>query len=137
PRRNAASRGAGRIAAVETGPLPPSGQRFELELRFRLRAEIQRHQGQAMAVQVLAAVAAAGVQAEGFRLVGGGGGPFEDHRRVARPDALAAGPAARIVGDPHVAQDRKSTRLNSSHVKISYAVFCLKKKKKINSTLSQ
>src|SRR5690606_7203241 len=29
-------------------------------------------------------------------------------------------------------QDRKSTRLNSSHVKISYAVFCLKKKKKDN-----
>src|SRR5690606_40298831 len=28
------------------------------------------------------------------------------------------------------ASDRKSTRLNSSHVKISYAVFCLKKKKK-------
>src|SRR5437868_9736864 len=27
-------------------------------------------------------------------------------------------------------QDRKSTRLNSSHVSISYAVFCLKKKKK-------
>src|SRR5690606_40106000 len=29
-----------------------------------------------------------------------------------------------------LAQDRKSTRLNSSHVKISYAVFCLKKKRK-------
>src|SRR5690606_41026229 len=29
-----------------------------------------------------------------------------------------------------LAEDRKSTRLNSSHVKISYAVFCLKKKKK-------
>src|SRR5207249_5829075 len=29
-----------------------------------------------------------------------------------------------------VGQDRKSTRLNSSHVSISYAVFCLKKKKK-------
>src|SRR5690349_22161898 len=29
-----------------------------------------------------------------------------------------------------VAGDRKSTRLNSSHVEISYAVFCLKKKKK-------
>src|SRR5690554_7161065 len=29
--------------------------------------------------------------------------------------------------------DRKSTRLNSSHVRISYAVFCLKKKKKKNS----
>src|SRR5690606_40169573 len=31
--------------------------------------------------------------------------------------------------DAVVAEDRKSTRLNSSHVKISYAVFCLKKKK--------
>src|SRR5690349_23130880 len=30
----------------------------------------------------------------------------------------------------HVVGDRKSTRLNSSHVEISYAVFCLKKKKK-------
>src|SRR5436309_4664379 len=30
----------------------------------------------------------------------------------------------------HAGGDRKSTRLNSSHVKISYAVFCLKKKKK-------
>src|SRR5690606_40393845 len=30
-------------------------------------------------------------------------------------------------------EDRKSTRLNSSHVKISYAVFCLKKKKKKKS----
>src|SRR3712207_8350387 len=29
-----------------------------------------------------------------------------------------------------VAEDRKSTRLNSSHANISYAVFCLKKKKK-------
>src|SRR2546427_7727803 len=29
-------------------------------------------------------------------------------------------------------EDRKSTRLNSSHSQISYAVFCLKKKKKIN-----
>src|SRR5690606_41518820 len=29
----------------------------------------------------------------------------------------------------HKIEDRKSTRLNSSHVKISYAVFCLKKKK--------
>src|SRR5438874_10743508 len=34
----------------------------------------------------------------------------------------------------HHAIDRKSTRLNSSHVEISYAVFCLKKKKKISRT---
>src|SRR2546430_6389134 len=33
--------------------------------------------------------------------------------------------------------DRKSTRLNSSHSQISYAVFCLKKKKKKNNTISQ
>src|SRR5690554_7576816 len=32
-------------------------------------------------------------------------------------------------------RDRKSTRLNSSHVRISYAVFCLKKKKKIYTTI--
>src|SRR3712207_7048614 len=31
--------------------------------------------------------------------------------------------------------DRKSTRLNSSHANISYAVFCLKKKKKVNVTI--
>src|SRR3712207_7984442 len=30
---------------------------------------------------------------------------------------------------PHALRDRKSTRLNSSHANISYAVFCLKKKK--------
>src|SRR5204862_2831084 len=33
-------------------------------------------------------------------------------------------------GELEAALDRKSTRLNSSHVEISYAVFCLKKKKK-------
>src|SRR5258707_11788151 len=33
-----------------------------------------------------------------------------------------------------IARDRKSTRLNSSHANISYAVFCLKKKKKTTSS---
>src|SRR5438874_10243193 len=36
----------------------------------------------------------------------------------------------RTLPEPAGGQDRKSTRLNSSHVEISYAVFCLKKKKK-------
>src|SRR3712207_7936299 len=36
------------------------------------------------------------------------------------------------IGDPTLVRDRKSTRLNSSHANISYAVFCLKKKKKTN-----
>src|SRR5207302_10312109 len=56
----------------------------------------------------------------------GGHRQRRDHRRSLR----------RPGRDPHCASgDRKSTRLNSSHVKISYAVFCLKKKKKKHSTL--
>src|SRR5438034_8069094 len=51
---------------------------------------------------------------------------------VPEPDAQCrAGAAAVQSGDPGGArslQDRKSTRLNSSHTVISYAVFCLKKK---------
>src|SRR5690606_39381478 len=35
------------------------------------------------------------------------------------------------IGGISYVSDRKSTRLNSSHVKISYAVFCLKKKKRL------
>src|SRR6266498_4777615 len=42
-----------------------------------------------------------------------------------------AGPAAGADPQETGRRDRKSTRLNSSHVRISYAVFCLKKKKKI------
>src|SRR5205814_7949151 len=41
--------------------------------------------------------------------------------------------AARVI-TPHMV-DRKSTRLNSSHLGISYAVFCLKKKKKIKNRI--
>src|SRR5699024_12878647 len=44
-------------------------------------------------------------------------------RPWARPTAACSAPAWRTW------TDRKSTRLNSSHVSISYAVFCLKKKK--------
>src|SRR5436309_9193969 len=41
-----------------------------------------------------------------------------------------------IVDEPVKVSDRKSTRLNSSHVKISYAVFCLKKKNNVNSKMT-
>src|SRR3712207_8083603 len=47
--------------------------------------------------------------------------------------ARAEGAAAVIVS---AAIDRKSTRLNSSHANISYAVFCLKKKKKLQNRLT-
>src|SRR5256885_7227630 len=46
---------------------------------------------------------------------------------------------ARALGEllkPDRLSDRKSTRLNSSHLVISYAVFCLKKKKKIKNMIS-
>src|SRR3712207_8582165 len=46
----------------------------------------------------------------------------------------ALGRAARVQG--LLALDRKSTRLNSSHANISYAVFCLKKKKQIHLIIS-
>src|SRR3712207_7622668 len=53
----------------------------------------------------------------------------------------AAGPPGRpgrrgaVPAPPGNGSDRKSTRLNSSHANISYAVFCLKKKKKTPLTL--
>src|SRR3712207_7914252 len=43
---------------------------------------------------------------------------------------VLAGIAALLNDEVYVSTDRKSTRLNSSHANISYAVFCLKKKKK-------
>src|SRR3712207_7577828 len=45
------------------------------------------------------------------------------------PVAVAERRDLRVPGRVVVPQDRKSTRLNSSHANISYAVFCLKKKK--------
>src|SRR3712207_7215324 len=52
------------------------------------------------------------------------GNSFRDVNRVLK--LTRGGVAWNAVG----CQDRKSTRLNSSHANISYAVFCLKKKKK-------
>src|SRR2546426_6892373 len=51
------------------------------------------------------------------------------HVGVARPVATDVAPLDAAGAD--VARDRKSTRLNSSHLVISYAVFCLKKKKNV------
>src|SRR3712207_8927106 len=76
---------------------------------------------------------------------------FRSGRSGAALRAAAARPVAKagVHGDPDAhscardvagerwgaaAVDRKSTRLNSSHANISYAVFCLKKKKKISSS---
>src|SRR5438034_2364864 len=48
----------------------------------------------------------------------------------------AGGWIIRTVAEDLTEQDRKSTRLNSSHTVISYAVFCLKKKKQKNTRIS-
>src|SRR5690242_21086691 len=75
----------------------------------------------------------------------GGGMSSLDGRVIAVPGAGGSlGPyvvRALAEAGAHVAatdvsddQDRKSTRLNSSHMSISYAVFCLKKKKKTTDT---
>src|SRR5690606_41195440 len=50
-----------------------------------------------------------------------------DERRLAAPGVPHEGNVADL-GRRRRVQDRKSTRLNSSHVKISYAGFCLKKR---------
>src|SRR2546427_4726410 len=66
------------------------------------------------------------------------GGPAGDPQRALRRRPRERSQPPGVLGDPaalHPApqrrrRDRKSTRLNSSHSQISYAVFCLKKKKK-------
>src|SRR6266498_1040502 len=92
----------------------------------------------------------------GERVEAGGGDPAE-HLPAVLPAALAAHQplglqAVEEAGHPRAPldhpladlqggqarrarADRKSTRLNSSHVRISYAVFCLKKKKKHNKSI--
>src|SRR3712207_7386240 len=59
----------------------------------------------------------------------GGGTGARDHGRLSRGWAAAGAANGRSREE-----DRKSTRLNSSHANISYAVFCLKKKKELYST---
>src|SRR6266498_4578246 len=71
--------------------------------------------------------------------VGGGAdyGPDPKLAPLAVLDPVEAGGTGAVIdsvalvgGSYPAPRDRKSTRLNSSHVRISYAVFCLKKKKK-------
>src|SRR5207248_11778882 len=59
--------------------------------------------------------------------------PLRASTMFGAPNAMQGPPVTRHVTSPTsrvFSEDRKSTRLNSSHRTISYAVFCLKKKKK-------
>src|SRR3712207_7787484 len=96
-------------------PRPPRSTLFPYTTLFRSDADDER-----------------GVR--GLRAASDGGDDRErpDRPLPARPPAARAGPPPRQP--PHASargrrrRDRKSTRLNSSHANISYAVFCLKKK---------
>src|SRR5256885_11474573 len=62
---------------------------------------------------------------------------FRSYSKVKPGHSVRLTPAAsryQLSQPPSLHTDRKSTRLNSSHLVISYAVFCLKKKKKNNTT---
>src|SRR5690606_39755602 len=67
---------------------------------------------------------------DGRDRVGNGSGGVGGVGGAAADPAHAAAGCRGAAGQPRTGRsgDRKSTRLNSSHVKISYAVFCLKKK---------
>src|SRR2546430_9440643 len=60
----------------------------------------------------------------------------QPHPLAAAEDATAPGRDLVLGRDRQADGDRKSTRLNSSHSQISYAVFCLKKKKTSIATTS-
>src|SRR5258708_29689578 len=66
-------------------------------------------------------------------------GIFPAMAPLGSPAVTIAGIAFAMSWESQIGRDRKSTRLNSSHQIISYAVFCLKKKKKkkIQSVMAQ
>src|SRR3712207_7213671 len=64
----------------------------------------------------------------------GAGARHAGHRISAADLPSSSAPVRQGRIDDHRRQDRKSTRLNSSHANISYAVFCLKKKNLTSST---
>src|SRR5690606_40824347 len=83
------------------------------------RADLARHDGEALALLPCAGRFDRGIQRQDVGL---------ERDTVDHADNLRHATGA-VRDLTHGIQDRKSTRLNSSHVKISYAVFCLKKKK--------
>src|SRR3712207_8397704 len=97
---------------------PPRSTLFPYTTLFRSHLAADERAAQPVAVQTAARVAP---DLAGRRLPQPRGRPRGPRQHGADADrGPAAGPVA----------DRKSTRLNSSHANISYAVFCLKKKKK-------
>src|SRR3712207_7519432 len=95
---------------------PPRSTLFPYTTLFRSHEDHRERLAGERLLRVLAASHALGEVEQRVELLAGEVGDGEE---------VAVGRGARC------AVDRKSTRLNSSHANISYAVFCLKKKKKI------
>src|SRR5690625_6967483 len=90
------------------------GRHQPLKSRQHLRLLIQRPVTAQTGITSLLDVASYGLSVQAQRPCGAA-------------DRMALMPAADNLVDVHESLDRKSTRLNSSHVASSYAVFCLKK----------
>src|SRR5690606_41039017 len=97
---------------------PPSSSLFPYTTLFRSRFALDQQ------VVRLAIAIGAGT----IRVVAIAGDVADDEPGMACTQGFVRQAHARRSPGRQVLQDRKSTRLNSSHVKISYAVFCLKKK---------
>src|SRR2546421_2149776 len=95
---------------------PPRSTLFPYTTLFR--SKLLRHRGPGEGAEALSAGRAERLEQRAAVLAG----------RVERPRH-----EVQLVRVGRPEPDRKSTRLNSSHDQISYAVFCLKKKKKINT----
>src|SRR5260221_7903559 len=89
---------------------PPRSTLFPYTTLFR--SESIRRDGEGVACQII--FSGVGTVARSSRVLGDGEG------KIAAPESADTW---------RIGEDRKSTRLNSSHTVISYAVFCLKKKK--------
>src|SRR5690349_23975156 len=95
-------------------PPPPRSTLFPYTTLFRSPERLRRGIDEGVGNAILVKVNQIGTLTETLEAV-----------RVAREAGYAA-----VMSHRSGETDRKSTRLNSSHVEISYAVFCLKKKKK-------
>src|SRR4051812_49959018 len=101
------------IAAISDTHLPRGRRRIPDACLERLAAaDLILHAGDISTAEVLRDIEAIGPPVKAV------------HGNIDSPELRTALPEALEV------RDRKSTRLNSSHMSISYAVFCLKKKKK-------
>src|SRR5690606_28349876 len=113
--RRAARRGA-RASAGSPGAAAPRAEALPTEAP---RTGVPRDEAPRVISPVVRRLAAAAGIDVGALTPSGPGGV------VLRRDVESAIAAASRPPEPRPARDRKSTRLNSSHVKISYAVFCL------------